>query len=71
LPRPQVGDLLALPLAGAYCFSMANNNGALRARVVLVRDGLAKEIVRRERLEDLLARHVPYFESHSDGNSSE
>jgi diaminopimelate decarboxylase len=55
LPRLAPGDLLALPAAGAYCLSMASNyNLALRAAVVLVRDGQARLIRRRETYEDLL-----------------
>jgi diaminopimelate decarboxylase len=49
------GDLLALPAAGAYCLSMASNyNLALRAAVVLVTDGQARLIRRRETCEDLV-----------------
>ena len=34
-PRPRVGDLLAVPATGAYCFTMANNyNGNRRIPVV-------------------------------------
>ncbi|MFD9334268.1 diaminopimelate decarboxylase [Streptomyces sp. NPDC060028] len=49
------GDLLAVPATGAYCRSMASNyNHALRPPVVVVRDGQARIIVRRETEEDLL-----------------
>ena len=59
LAAPRVGDLLVLPVAGAYCYTMGNNyNGALRPPVVLVADGLEQTIVRRETLDDLLDRHV-------------
>jgi diaminopimelate decarboxylase len=55
LPRLAPGDLLALPAAGAYCLSMASNyNLALRTAVVLVRDGQARLIRRRETYEDLM-----------------
>jgi diaminopimelate decarboxylase len=55
LPRLAPGDLLALPAAGAYCLSMASNyNLALRTAVVLVTDGQARLIRRRETYEDLL-----------------
>lgn len=55
LPRLAPGDLLALPAAGAYCLSMASNyNLALRTAVVLVKDGQARLIRRRETYEDLL-----------------
>jgi diaminopimelate decarboxylase len=55
LPRLAAGDLLALPAAGAYCLSMASSyNLALRTAVVLVKDGRAQLIRRRETYEDLL-----------------
>jgi diaminopimelate decarboxylase len=60
LAGPRVGDLVAVPVTGAYCYSLANNyNGALRPPVVMCRDGEARAVVRRERYEDLLARDVP------------
>jgi diaminopimelate decarboxylase len=59
LATPGVGDLLLMPVTGAYCFSLMNNyNGARRPPVVLVRDGEARLAVRRERMSDLLARDV-------------
>jgi diaminopimelate decarboxylase len=59
LPFPRVGDLLAVPVTGAYCFTMANNyNGARRIPVVFAYDGAARLVVRRETLADLLARDV-------------
>jgi diaminopimelate decarboxylase len=55
----QPGDLLAVPGTGAYCRSMASNyNHVLRPPVVVVRDGRAREIVRRETEDDLLALDV-------------
>src|ERR671915_681236 len=59
LATPQVGDLLLMPVTGAYCYSLANNyNGARRPPVVLCRDGDARLAVRRETIEDLLARDL-------------
>ena len=59
LATPAVGDLLVMPVTGAYCYSLANNyNGARRPPVVICRDGDARLAVRRERTEDLLARDV-------------
>ncbi|MCW5899494.1 MAG: diaminopimelate decarboxylase [Flavobacteriales bacterium] len=50
------GDLLAIRNAGAYGHAMASNyNGRFRPPEVLVRDGRATIIRRRETLEDLLA----------------
>ncbi|HLS26684.1 MAG TPA: diaminopimelate decarboxylase [Beutenbergiaceae bacterium] len=50
------GDLLAVPVTGAYGRSMASNYNLLpRPGVVAVQDGSAWEIVRRETIDDLLA----------------
>ena len=60
LPAPCVGDLLAVPVTGAYCFTMANNyNGTRRLPVVFAADGRSRTVVRRETWDDLLARDVP------------
>jgi diaminopimelate decarboxylase len=59
LPRLEPGDLLAVPGAGAYCLAMASNyNLSTRPAVVLVRDGQATLIRRRERYEDLLLNEL-------------
>ena len=59
LPAPRVGDLLAVPATGAYCFTMANNyNGTRRIPVVFAAGGEARLVVRRETWADLLARDV-------------
>jgi diaminopimelate decarboxylase len=53
------GDLLAVPGTGAYCRSMASNyNHALRPPVIAVRDGVARAVVRRETVDDLLSTDV-------------
>ena len=53
------GDLVAVPGTGAYCRSMASNyNHALRPPVIAVRDGVARVIVRRETVDDLLATDI-------------
>jgi diaminopimelate decarboxylase len=53
------GDLLAVPATGAYCRSLASNyNHVPRPAVVAVSGGTAREIVRRETLDDLLALDV-------------
>ena len=50
-----VGDILATPVTGAYCHSMASNyNKVPRPAVVFVRDGEARVVVRRETDEDLV-----------------
>jgi diaminopimelate decarboxylase len=59
LATPEVGDLLVMPCTGAYCYSLQNNyNGARRPPVVVCSDGEARLAVRRETIEDLLARDV-------------
>jgi diaminopimelate decarboxylase len=59
LSRPSVGDLLAVPATGAYCYTMSNNyNGNRRIPVVFARDGSSRLVVRRETWDDLLARDV-------------
>lgn len=57
LPPLQPGDLLAVPVSGAYQLSMASNyNGALRPAVVWVEAGQARLVQRRETVADLLRR---------------
>jgi diaminopimelate decarboxylase len=56
LPEPRRGDLLAVPATGAYTLAMASNYNAVpRPAAVLVADGAARLIRRRETLDDLLA----------------
>ena len=63
LPEPRAGDLLAVPATGAYTLAMASNyNGVPRPAAVLVGDGRAQLIRRRESLDDLLR-----FEDESQG----
>jgi diaminopimelate decarboxylase len=53
------GDLLAVPATGAYCRSLASNyNHVPRPAVVAVAAGAAREIVRRETLDDLLSLDI-------------
>jgi diaminopimelate decarboxylase len=55
LPVAQVGDLLVLEVAGAYGFAMSSNyNSRFRACEVLLEEGQAKQIRRRESLDELL-----------------
>ena len=50
------GDLVALPTAGAYTFSMSSRYNVLpRSPVLFVKDGQVREVVRRETIEDLLS----------------
>lgn len=55
----EAGDILAMATAGAYALPMASNyNASLRPAVVLVNDGEAKLIRRRETYEDLMRADV-------------
>jgi diaminopimelate decarboxylase len=56
LPEPRRGDLLAVPATGAYTLGMGSNyNSVTRPAAVLVSDGEATLIRRRETVEDLFA----------------
>lgn len=53
------GDLLAVAVTGAYCWSMSSNyNYVPRPPIVAVRDGEARVIVHGETEEELLAKSV-------------
>jgi diaminopimelate decarboxylase len=55
LPEPRRGDLLAVPATGAYTLSMGSNyNSVPRPAAVLVSDGHAYVIRRRETVDDLM-----------------
>lgn len=55
----KVGDLLATPVTGAYGHSMGSNyNAVTRPAVLFCSNGNARLVVRRETLDDLLARDV-------------
>jgi diaminopimelate decarboxylase len=59
LASPRVGDLVVVPVTGAYTYTMSNNyNAAFRPPVVLCNNGHSRLAVRRETLEDLLRREV-------------
>jgi diaminopimelate decarboxylase len=56
----RVGDLLAVPVTGAYGYAMASNyNKVPRPAVVFVRDGQARVVVRRETPDDLVRLDSP------------
>jgi diaminopimelate decarboxylase len=68
LPRLAPGDHLALPMAGAYTLAMASNyNLATRPAVVVVKDGRARLIQRRESYSDLVARDLPLHQTGTEG----
>ena len=53
------GDLVAVAATGAYCYSMSSRyNQLTRPAVVAVRDGVARLILRRETVQDLLSLEV-------------
>jgi len=55
LPEVVAGDVLAVPDCGAYCLAMGSNyNASLKPAIVLVNNGQARLIRRRETYEDLL-----------------
>jgi diaminopimelate decarboxylase len=55
LPEPRPGDVLAVPATGAYTLALGSTyNGVPRPAVVLVADGEARLIRRRETVDDLL-----------------
>ena len=59
LTSPQIGDLIVVPVTGAYCFTMVNNyNGALKPPVVYCAGGIARLGVRRETQQDWMAREM-------------
>jgi diaminopimelate decarboxylase len=59
LPDPAPGDVIAIPVTGAYGYSLANNyNGVPRPPVIFCHDGEARVVVRRETYDDLSARDV-------------
>ena len=59
LPKVRPGDLIAIPSSGAYSPSMASNyNLNPRPAMVMVKDGDARLIRRRETYEDLMRADV-------------
>jgi diaminopimelate decarboxylase len=60
LRDPRVGDVVAVPVTGAYTFALSNNyNGALRPPVVFCGHGRSRQVVRRETFADLRRRDLP------------
>ncbi|MFH0847726.1 MAG: diaminopimelate decarboxylase [Chloroflexota bacterium] len=55
LPPVSPGDIVAIPDSGAYCLAMASNyNSSFKPPIVLLKEGKARLIRRRETLEDLV-----------------
>jgi diaminopimelate decarboxylase len=59
MPDIQEGELIAIPVAGAYQLSMSSNyNGARRPAVLWLEEGIVKPMIRRETIQDLLRNQV-------------
>src|SRR5919204_406637 len=59
LDDPRPGDVLVIPVTGAYGHAMASNYNALpRPPVIFCKDGDARVVVRRETYDDLTVRDV-------------
>jgi len=59
MPKIEEGELIAIPVAGAYHLSMSSNyNGARRPAVLMLDEGKAELMLRRETMDDLLARDI-------------
>jgi len=59
MPKVVSCDIIAIPVSGAYCLSMASNyNASLKPAIVMVKDGRARLIRRRESYDDLMSCDV-------------
>jgi diaminopimelate decarboxylase len=59
LPKLEPGDIIAIPGSGAYCLPLASNyNASLKPAIVLVKDGKARLIRRRQSYEDLMSHDI-------------
>lgn len=59
LPQVETGDILVIPCTGAYGYAMSSNYNRLgRPAAVLVKDGTADLILKREDYNDLLRNDV-------------
>lgn len=59
LSKPEVGDILCVYNTGAYNYSMSSNyNRVEKPAMVLVNEGKAEVIVKRENLDDLISRET-------------
>lgn len=60
MPEVQLGEVLAVPMSGAYHLSMASNyNGARRPAVLWLQPGQVKVVRQRESLHDLYRLDLP------------
>ena len=59
IAKPERGDLIAVLTTGAYNYSMASNyNRVPRPAMVMVKDGKAELVVRRESFEDMIRNEI-------------
>ena len=59
LPKPNVGEILAVLATGAYNYTMASHYNRLpNPAIVMVKDGHSRVVVRRESYDDLLRNDV-------------
>ncbi|MBL8050512.1 MAG: diaminopimelate decarboxylase [Anaerolineales bacterium] len=59
MSKLKTNDLIAVPVSGAYHLSMASNyNGARKPAVLMLEEGKAKLIQKRESLDDLIKRDL-------------
>lgn len=59
MPRVDPGDIIAIPVSGAYCLPTASNyNASLKPAIVLVKEGKARLIRRRESYGDLMQHDI-------------
>ena len=60
LPSLDSGDIVAIPASGAYCIAMSSNyNMNPRPEIVMVSQGTARVIRKRETYKDLMALDLP------------
>jgi diaminopimelate decarboxylase len=63
LANPMPNDLIAVSTTGAYHYSMSSNyNRFTKPAVVFVENGVAKVVVRRETMDDLIRNDVSLYE---------
>lgn len=59
IQKPEAGDIVAVLSTGAYNYSMASNyNRIPRPPVVMVNDGKARTVVKRESYEDIIRNDI-------------
>ena len=59
IAKPERGDIIAVLTTGAYNYAMASNyNRVPRPAMVMIRDGQARLVVRRETFEDMMKNEL-------------